>query len=180
MALAQGHNWLGREPVQHTHTHTHTKVGDSGLLQLEGEPEPTAGIGATGEKCVKVLTKIVWFFIRHRCFLLFFFTPLQLLEIPTANLYISLFLSLFCLFCHILYLSPWPYSLSLFISKSTFEAPLSAIFHRCQLNFNGVESLLSFSFSFSLSRLLFPGVAADIQQASSNRIPMLSNGAVTT
>lgn len=39
MALAQGHNWLGREPVQNSHlahTHSHKKVGDSGLWRLKG------------------------------------------------------------------------------------------------------------------------------------------------
>lgn len=39
MALAQGHNWLGREPVQNSHlahTHSHKKVGESGLWWLKG------------------------------------------------------------------------------------------------------------------------------------------------
>lgn len=104
--------------------------------------EPTEGIRATGEKCVKVLTKIVWLFVRHPCFFYSSANP----EDPCCKLFgiTFLFLSLLSLS-----LPPLLHSPLLFISKSIFEVSLSAIFHCRHRNFNAVDSLLPFSFSLA-------------------------------
>lgn len=128
MALAQGHNWLGREPVEHTQ-----KKGRR-YLYLEGGFQPTKGPTATGGKRMKGLTKIVWHFI-HQPLVYFCFPLLCSFWRSTPQ---AILVDFFFLMSNFL-----PLSLLLFISKSILELPLAAVFHCRHQNINAVDSFFS-------------------------------------
>lgn len=81
------------------------------------------------------------------------------------------------------------FSVFYFLVSFLFQSPpqpLSIAFHKIKIwgyqqYFTVVIAALirSALFFLSVSRPLFPGVASDIQRASSNRIPTLSTGAIT-
>lgn len=114
--------------------------------------------------------KILGFFIRHPSFsdLYSFSSPGDLSCEPFGILFFCLSLSLFTF-------SPDSYSSLLSIKKIN-------LCFLSQPHFTAIIKTLMQSTLLSLSPscLLFPGPAADSRRATSNRIPTLSNGAITT
>ena len=131
-------------------------------MWLEGELEPTEGIGATGDKCVKVLTKIVWLFIRHPCFLLLCKTWRSRLQAIWYNFF---FFVAVVSHTHKNTHTALPSAFSVAFHIQIFLRFLSMQYLTVVIQTLMQLPLFSLSL-FSLSLLLFPGVAADIQKVT--------------
>lgn len=136
MAPAQGHNWLGREPVQHTHPHTGWRWWPAeGIWAYRGNQSHLREMYKSLDKDCLVLHPSFPFFF----FSSFFPTPLQLPGTPAASfvalLSFSHFLSLPSSLSDLSRHFHIQISFCRFLSQQYFT-----VRHR---NFNAIDSLLS-------------------------------------